>query len=217
MIPLGDPAAMDADEAPSRLSGDARTQVGAAHRHAILYDRERWRRVRLPLLTLATISLVVAFLAPLVSRRGGAGLVLSLPGALLYGIAFDLWLRQRSGYLAVEGGDLVVHRMGSKRSIPLSEVHRAKVARVGATVNNRERRATLPRPRSRWLETDALTVRLDTDSEALERLAQVLGQQFLFGRVLVVPVLDPEGLLREMEENTPQVAPPAPPRRRRRP
>jgi hypothetical protein len=217
VIPLGDPAAMNADEAPGHLSGDARTQVVAAHRHSILYDRERWRRVRLPLLTLATISLVVAFLAPLVNRHGDAGLVLSLPGALLYGIAFDLWLRQRSGYLAVEGGDLVVHRMRSKRSIPLSEVHRAKVARVGATVNNKERRATLPRPRSRWLETDALTVRLDTDSDGLERLAQVLGQHFLFGRVLVVPVLDPEGLLREIEENTPQGAPPAPPRRRRRP
>jgi hypothetical protein len=189
-------------------------------RHAILYDVDRWRRFRLPLLLLATGCLLATMLEPLLQHgRGAAGTApLSFVGAAFYGFAFNFWLRQRFSTLAVEGEDLVIRRTGMSQRIPLAEVRRARVARVSATANKPERRRVLPRPVARWLETEALTLRLDTPAEQLVKLRRLLGRQFLFENDLVVPVVDVEGLLREIEAAMPrpEPAPPAARRRRRR-
>jgi hypothetical protein len=189
-------------------------------RHAILYDVDRWRRFRLPLLLFATACLLATLLQPLLQHGKSAGgtAPLSFLGAAFYGFAFNFWLRQRYSTLAVEGGDLVIRRTGMSQRIPLAEVRRARVARVSATANKPERRRVLPRPVARWLDTEALTLRLDTPAEQLVKLRRLLGRQFLFENDLVVPVVDAEGLLREIEEAMPRPdpAPPAARRRRRR-
>lgn len=189
-------------------------------RHAILYDVDRWRRFRLPLLLFATACLLATLLQPLLQHGKGTGgtAPLSFLGAAFYGFAFNFWLRQRYSSLAVEGEDLVIRRTGMSQRIPLAEVRRARVARVSATANKPERRRVLPRPVARWLETEALTLRLDTPAEQLVKLRRLLGRQFLFENDLVVPVVDVEGLLREIEAAMPRPdpAPPAARRRRRR-
>jgi hypothetical protein len=191
-------------------------------RHAILYDIDRWRRFRLPLLLLATGFLLATLLEPVLSHgKGGGGggstAPLSFAGAALYGFAFNFWLRQRFSTLAVEGDTLVVRRTGMSHRIPLTDVRRARVARISATVNKPERRRVLPRPVAKWLETEALTLRLDTPADQLVKLRRLLGKQFLFENDLVVPVADAEGLLREIEEGRPRPEPvPGAPRRRRR-
>jgi hypothetical protein len=191
-------------------------------RHAILYDIDRWRRFRLPLLLLATGFLLATLLEPVLAHgKGGGGggstAPLSFAGAALYGFAFNFWLRQRFSTLAVEGDTLVVRRTGMSHRIPLTEVRRARVARISATVNKPERRRVLPRPVAKWLETEALTLRLDTPADQLVKLRRLLGKQFLFENDLVVPVADAEGLLREIEEGRPRPEPaPGAPRRRRR-
>jgi hypothetical protein len=189
-------------------------------RHAILYDIDRWRRYRLPLFLVATAFLFATLLAPAFNhgKAGGAWTApLSFAGAALYGFAFNFWLRQRFSSLAVEGENLVVRRTGMNQRIPLSEVKRARVARISVTANKPERRKVLPRPAAKWLETEALTLRLDTPAEELVRLRRLLGRYYLFESDLVVPVTDAEGLLREIEEAMPKPEPgPAPARRRRR-
>jgi hypothetical protein len=189
-------------------------------RHAILYDIDRWRRFRLPLLLLATGFLLATLLEPVFNhgKAGGGGTApLSFAGAALYGFAFNFWLRQRFSTLAVEGDTLVVRRTGMSHRIPLTEVRRARVARVSATVNKPERRRVMPRPVAKWLDTEALTLRLDTPADRLVKLRRLLGKQFLFENDLVVPVADAEGLLREIEEGRPRPEPaPGAPRRRRR-
>src|SRR5258708_23888778 len=74
-------------------------------RHAILYDIDRWRRFRLPLLLLATGFLLATLLEPVLAHgKGGGGggstAPLSFAGAALYGFAFNFWLRQRFRPLA---------------------------------------------------------------------------------------------------------------------
>ncbi|HEY2703705.1 MAG TPA: hypothetical protein VGL20_08450 [Candidatus Dormibacteraeota bacterium] len=191
-----------------------------SRRHAILYDVDRWRRFRLPLLLFATGCLLATLLQPVFQHgKTQAGLApLSFLGAAFYGFAFNFWLRQRFSTLSVEGDNLVIRRTGMSQRIPLAEVRRARVARVSATANKPERRRVLPRPVARWLETEALTLRLDTPAEQLVKLRRLLGRQFLFESDLVVPVVDVEGLLREIEEAMPRpdAAPPAARRRRRR-
>lgn len=188
-------------------------------RHVILYDIDRWRRFRLPLLLLATGFLLATLLEPLFvhGKSSGVGTApLSFAGAALYGFAFNFWLRQRYSYLVVVDDQLVVRRTGMSHKLPLAEVRRARVARVSATVNKPERRRVLPRPVARWLEADAITLRLDSPADQLVKLRRLLGRQFLFESDLVVPVVDPEGLLRDIEEGMPRPEPPAPAQRRRR-
>ena len=189
-------------------------------RHAILYDIDRWRRYRLPLFVLATAFLGATLVAPAFNhgKSGGpATAPLSFAGAALYGFAFNFWLRQRFSSLAVEGEDLVVRRTGMKQRVPLAEVRRARIARISATANRPERRRVLPRPQARWLETEALTLRLDTPADQLVRLRRLLGRQYLFENDLVVPVTDAVGLLQDIEAGMPRPEPgPAPARRRRR-
>jgi hypothetical protein len=189
-------------------------------RHAILYDVERWRRTRLPLVLFATACLLATVLVSALHRSQAqiAGTQpLSLLGAGFYGLLFNFWLRQRFSHVSVEGENLVVRRVGATMRLPLSELRRARVARVSATVNRPERRRALPRPAARWLEEEALTLRLTSEPSELVRLRRLLGRQFLFENDLVVPVVDPHGLLEEIQEHTPRPEPTAaPPRRRRR-
>jgi hypothetical protein len=143
--------------------------------------------------------------------------LISFIGAGLYGLAFNFWLRQRFSTLAVEGPHLVVRRTGTTMRIALHEVKRAKVARIGSIANKPERRKLLPRPVTRWLEEEALTVRLEIAPDQLIKLRRLLGRQYLFENDLVVPVVDPRGLLAEIEEAMPRPEPgPGAPRRRRR-
>jgi hypothetical protein len=189
-------------------------------RHAILYDIDRWRRYRLPLFLTATAFLFATLLAPAFNHGKAGGTwsaPLSFAGAALYGFAFNFWLRQRFSSLAVEDEALVVRRTGMKQRIPLIDVKRARVARISATANKPERRRVLPRPAARWLETEALTLRIELEESDLVKLRRLLGRYYLFENDLVVPVTDPAGLLREIEEAMPKPDPgPAPARRRRR-
>jgi hypothetical protein len=190
-------------------------------RHAILYDIERWRRYRWPLFILATVFLFATLLAPAFTHGKSGGVTtatapLSFAGAALYGFAFNFWLRQRYSSLAVDGEDLVVRRTGMSQRIPLTDVKRARVARIAATANKPERRRILPRPAERWLETEALTLRLDVPAEQLVRLRRLLGRYYVFENDLVVPVTDPDGLLRDIEEAMPKPDPGTAPARRRR-
>jgi hypothetical protein len=189
-------------------------------RHAILYDIDRWRRYRLPLFLIATAFLLATLLAPALNhgKAGGAwSAPLSFAGAALYGFLLNFWLRQRFSSLAVEGENLAVRRTGMNMRIPLTDVKRARVARISATANKPERRRILPRPAAKWLETEALTLRLDIAAEDLVKLRRLLGRYYVFENDLVVPVTDPEGLLREIEEGMPRPEPgPPQPRRRRR-
>ena len=189
-------------------------------RHAILYDIERWRRMRLPLLVLATACLAATVVEPMFQhgKSSQSTTLISFAGAALYGLAFNFWLRQRFSSLAVEGEHLVVRRTGSTMRIALHEVKRAKVARISATANKPERRKVLPRPAERWLEEEAVTVRLETAADQLIKLRRLLGRQYLFENDLVVPVIDPHGLLAEIQDAMPrpEQAPGTPRRRRRR-
>ena len=192
-----------------------------SRRHALLYDIDRWRRYRWPLFILATAFLFATLLAPAFGHgRSGAATTatapLSFAGAALYGFAFNFWLRQRFSSLAVEGDDLIVRRTGMKYRIPLTDVKRARVARISATANKPERRRILPRPAAKWLETEALTLRLDTPADQLVRLRRLLGRHYLFENDLVIPVTDPEGLLRDIEDAMPKPDPGTAPARRRR-
>ena len=191
-----------------------------SRRHVLLYDVDRWRRYRLPLAVAGTAFLLLTITVP--ALHGGASQLagtqpVSLLGAAAYGFLLNFWLRQRFSHLAVEGESLVARRVGTTVRIPLAQVRRARIARVSATVNRPERRRLLPRPAAQWLETEALTLRLDVDETLLGRLRRLLGRQYVFDSDLVAPVADPQGLLRDIQENTPRPEPPAAaPRRRRR-
>jgi hypothetical protein len=189
-------------------------------RHALLYDIERWRRFRLPLLVLGTACLAGVILAPVLHNGGSSGTSpLSFLGAGFYGLAFNFWLRVRYSYLAVEAekGNLVVRRPGVTMRLPLSDVRRARVGRVSVIANRPERQRQLPRPQHRWLAEEALIVRLDIEATDLVKLRRVLGKSYVFESDLVAPVIDPHGLLRDIEEAMPRPEPtPQGPRRRRR-
>lgn len=186
-------------------------------RHAFLYDIDRWRRYRLPMFLLATAFLIGSLLSPHPkSGANPAATILSLAGAALYGFAANFWLRQRYSTLSVEDDTLVAKRIGMTMRIPLADVKRARVARVSATANRPERRRTLPRPQSRWLETDAITLRLDMPADQLVKLGRLLGRGYLFESDLVAPVSEQDDLLREIEEGMPRPEPPQPTGRRRR-
>jgi len=187
-------------------------------RHALLYDIERWRRFRLPLLVIATGCLGAVLIGSFVRASASSGTSpLSFLGAGFYGLAFNLWLRKRFSSLAVEKGCLVVRRIGATARLPLVHVRRARVGRVSVIVNRPDRQRRLPRPASRWLAEEALIVRFDVDPQELVRVGRLLGRPFLFESDLVAPVVDPHGLLREIDEAMPEPEPPVPgPRRRRR-
>jgi hypothetical protein len=173
-----------------------------SRRYAILYDVERWRKNRTILLFPATVFVLVTIFSATL-RNGGSTSFYLLVGAFLYALALSFWTRQRFSYLSVDGDDLVVRVMAGRQRIPLSEVRRARVARLASKFSRPEKRGFLPRPRNHWLETDAVIVRLESDAQDLVRLARLVGSRCLDGNDLVVPVADPAALVAEIEEHRP--------------
>jgi hypothetical protein len=173
------------------------------HRHAILYDVERWRKNRTILLFPAMVFVLVTIFSSTLRSNGSSTSLYSIVGAFLFALAASFWTRQRFSYLSVDGDNLVVRVMAGRQRIPLSEVRRAKVARLASKFARPEKRRYLPRPRNRWLDTDAVIIRLDSDAEDLVRLARLVGARCLDGNDLVVPVVDPERLVADIEEHRP--------------
>jgi len=186
-------------------------------RHANLYDVERWRRNRTILLLPATVfGLVTLFTSTLRGAAGSGTQFYSLVSAFLYAGAAALWTRRRLSYLGVEGDQLLVRVMFNRVRIPLTEVRQVRVAKLRSKFGKPERRRVLPRPKDRWLEREALIVRLEAEPRALIKLTRLLGARCLDGRDLVVPVANPRDLAAEIEAARPAPEPVAPARRGRR-
>lgn len=189
-------------------------------RHAILYDVERWRKNRTILLLPGTVFLMVTIFSTTLRSNGGSTSFYSLVGAFLYALAASFWTRQRFSYVAVDGDHLALRMMLSRQRIPLSDVRRGRVARLASKFSRPERKRLLPRPRERWLERDAVILRLDTAVQDLVKLSRLLGPRGLDGNDLILVVADPDALLAEIEAARPAPAPApvvaARPRRRRR-
>jgi hypothetical protein len=172
-------------------------------RHHILYDVVRWRRNRTWLLFPAMVCLLVTVFGSAIRSDGGSTQLYSLAGAFLFALALTLWTRQRFSYLAVEGEDLVVRVAMARYRLPLSQVRRARVARLASKFSRADRSRLLPRPRQQWLEREAVVARLDSDAAELIKLRRLLGARCLDGNDLVVPVADPAGLVADIEEHRP--------------
>jgi len=183
--------------------------------HAILYDVERWRGWRTWLLFPATVCLLVSVFVPTL-KGGQVPQLTSLTGAFLFALAASFWTRQRFTYVGVEGGDLVIRVFLMRQRIPLSEVRSVKIARLASRFARPERQRALPRPAHRWLQREAVIVRLETEPQRLVRLTRMLGARCMDGRDLVVPVSDPQRFVAEIEEARPEPAPAVRRGRRRR-
>ncbi|TMC50204.1 MAG: hypothetical protein E6J14_04955 [Chloroflexi bacterium] len=176
-------------------------------RHAILYDVVRWRGNRLLLLLFATVFLLTTAFTLLLRPSSGVGLY-PVMSVFLYGIAASLWLRQRFTYLTVEGDELVVHIMGRRQRVPLDRVRRARVARLGTVFDRPDRRRLLPGRGRRWLDEPALMLRLGGDPDELDALRRGLGRKFVIEDSLVVPVVDADRLLADIERVRPAASGP---------
>ena len=173
-------------------------------RHANLYDVGRWRRNRTLLVLPATVFfLVTLFSATLPGSAKGGGQVYSLVSAFLFAAAAALWSRQRLSNIAVDGEDLVVRVMFNRVRIPLSEVRQVRVARLRSRFGKPDRMRALPRPRARWLDVEAVFIRLDSEAKQLIKLTRLLGARCLDGRDMVVPVTEPQALAAEIEAARP--------------
>jgi len=188
------------------------------NRHANLYDVERWRGWRTWLLYPATVCLLVTILTPVLRHDQASNTsAFSLMGAFLYALAASFWARQRFSGISVEGDQLVVRVLLNRFRVPLAEVRSAKVARLESKFSRPDRMRALPRPARRWLDREAVVLRLDSDAAALVRLSRLLGPRCVDGRDLVVPVTAPQALVDEIAAHSPAPAPKAAqPRRRRR-
>jgi hypothetical protein len=177
-----------------------------AARHPILYDVERWRKYRTWLLLPATVfALTAVFLSVLKPASGGAvGYV--LVAAFMYVLATSLWTRQRFTYLVREGDQLVIRSMAASRRLGSDDIDRARVIRLSAVFHRPERRHLLPRPADHWLATEAISVRL-RDGVDLRALRRVVGPRCVIDDLLVVPVVDANGLVAEVVKH---VCPPRP-------
>jgi hypothetical protein len=170
------------------------------HRHPLLYDVERWRRWRLRLLALATVCLMPALIIGTKSANGGLVQFYLLISAFLYALALVFWIRARFSWARVEGDALVIRvALSGRQSIPVSTMHRARLAKLRSVFDRPEKVRALPRPHNVWLDREALTVRLDEDAGDLVRLRRLVGPRSLIGRDLVLPVVDGPGLLGELD------------------
>jgi len=170
------------------------------HRHPLLYDVERWRRWRLRLLGLATVCLLPALLIGTKSSNGGLIQFYLLVSAFLYALALVFWIRARFSWARVEDDALVIRvALSGKQSIAVSQMRRAKLAKLRSVFDRPEKLRALPRPHAAWLDREALTVRLDEDAGDLVRLRRLVGPRSLIGRDLVLPVVDGPGLLGDIE------------------
>lgn len=180
-------------------------------RHPLLYDVERWRRWRLRLLLLATVCLLPAVTIGTRSSNSGLIQVYLLLSAFLYALAFSFWLRARFSWARVEDEALVIRvALSGKQRVPLSEMRRARLTKLRSVFDRPEKMRLLPRPHERWLDRQALQVRLDEDAVDLVRLRRLLGPRCVIGRELVLPVVDAPRLLGDIESRiAPQRAPAA--------
>jgi hypothetical protein len=191
-------------------------------RHPLLYDVERWRRWRLRLLLLATVCILPALVIGTKGSQGGLIQFYLLLSAFLYALALVFWLRARFSWARLEGDALVIRvALSGKQSIPVSEMRRARLARLRSFFDRPERQRALPRPHQAWLDREALNLRLDEDAIDLVRLRRLVGARCLVGRDLVLPVVDGPGLLGDIESRLAEVRGPAQPaagggRRRKR-
>jgi len=185
-------------------------------RHRILYDVERWRRYRV-LLLLPALALLVVIALDSRSGHAGTGSLSGYAAAFLLSLLLSSWLRQRFGYLRVEGEDLVIHTLAARARVPLSTVRRPRVVRLGGAFERPERRRMMPRPASRWRDQEALSLRLGGDVD-LRRLRRLIGPKCVMDDELVVPVPDSRALLIEVSRasRAQATAATAPVRRRKR-
>lgn len=177
-----------------------------AVRHPILYDVERWRKYRTWLLLPASVfALTAVFLSVLKPTSGGA-VGYAVVAAFMYALATSLWTRQRFTYLVREGDQLVIRAMAASRRLGSDDIDRARVIRLSAVFHRPDRRHLLPRPADRWLATDAISLRL-RDGVDLRALRRVVGPRCVIDDLLVVPVVDADGLFAEVVQ---YVCPPRP-------
>jgi hypothetical protein len=177
-----------------------------AARHPILYDVERWRKYRSWLLFPATVfALTGVFLSVFKPTAGGA-FGYAVVAAALYAVASSLWTRQRFTYLVREGDELVVRTLAASRRLGGADIDRARLIKLAAVFQRPERRRLLPRPTERWLATEAISLRL-REGVDLRGLRRVVGQRCIVDDLLVVPVVDADGLFAELVAH---VCPPKP-------
>jgi hypothetical protein len=169
-------------------------------RHPLLYDVERWRRWRLRLLLLATVCLAPALLIGTRSSNSGLIQAYLLLSAFLYALALVFWMRARFSWARVEDDALVIRvALSGKQSIPVADMRRARLAKLRAYFDRPEKQRALPRPLTTWLDREALCVRLEEEAGDLVRLRRLVGPRCLHGRDLVLPVVDGQGLLGDID------------------
>ncbi len=176
-------------------------------RHPLLYDVERWRQWRLRLLLLGAVCFLPSLLPGM--RQGPNGTLAqfySLLGAFLFALALMFWLRSRYSYMTVDGDELVIRiAVSGRQRIPLSEIRRARLVRLRSVFDKPPMVRMLPRPQAKWLDREALMLRVEGEAVDLVRLRRLLGARCVIGRDLVVPVVDGPALLGEIES---RIAPP---------
>ena len=178
-------------------------------RHPLLYDVERWRHWRLRLLALAVVCALPALIIGTQGKNSGLIQFYLLLSAFLFALAFAFWLRGRFSWARVEDDALVIRvALSGKQRIPVGQVRRAKLAKLRSVFDRPEKQRSLPRPRERWLDREALLLRLDEDAVDLVRLRRLLGPRCVIGRDLVLPVVDGPRLLGEIAS---RIAPEPPP------
>ena len=178
-------------------------------RHPLLYDVERWRHWRLRLLALAVVCALPALIIGTQGKNSGLIQFYLLLSAFLFALAFAFWLRARFSWARVEDDALVIRvALSGKQRIPMAEVRRAKLAKLRSVFDRPEKQRQLPRPRERWLDREALLLRLDEDAVDLVRLRRLVGPRCVVGRDLVLPVVDGPRLLGDIAS---RIAPEQPP------
>ena len=186
-------------------------------RHPVLYELSRWQRFRTLLLFSATVAGMTAlFLTVLRPASTAAGQFLVMATAL-YSLAASFWLRQRFSYASFDGEELRVRMMFLKERRPVDELGRVKVMRLLGAFDRPERRRYQPRPRHRWVDAEALVLRLSADRA--RRLRRVLGRRNVFDDEVILPVSDADGLRAELQaalRRRPPAVPAASRRQRKR-
>ena len=180
-----------------------------------LYDRDRWRRYGFPMLGLGVVCVIVGAIYNGRQQAGAVNFWL-VAAALGLGLSVSLWMRQRYSYLRLEGDQLFFRYLTVSARLDLSEVRRARVAKL---VSALQRRGRTPRSLS---GADALVLRLRSPDTG--RLRRLLSRRCVFGDELVIPLRDAVVLQRQIEAAlTPQRRgsgdedrPPVPRRRNRR-
>jgi hypothetical protein len=110
--------------------------------------------------------------------------------------------------MQIDGDELVIRvAVSGRQRIPLSEIRRARLAKLRAYFDKPEMRRLRPKPYPKWMDRDALVLRIEGEAVDLVRLRRLLGARCVLGREVVVPVVDGPGLLAEIEA---LIAPPHP-------